>query len=176
MRRFLAAALAAGSMLAMSGAQAGDSSVSGTILAPTFRITQIPSVEVPVYGDPSASNGVYFRQARCAYVLGGADTNGLLGWVVAFDETVEGDGTHTFTATSDAGNISVGFYEDLGTCENLPASTPSPEPGGTFIASPGDEAGAIPFYAKYAIIVVEDATQANFTFSISDGIDDGDGR
>lgn len=164
MRKILATALAAGSMFAMSGAQAGDSSVSGTILAPTVRISGVPDTTL------TSVNGVYFRQARCAYVLGGADTNGLVGWVVAFDETVEGDGTHSFTATSDAGNISVGFYEDLGTCENQPPSTPSPEPGGTFDTA-GDEAGAIPFYAKYAIIVVEDATEANFTFSISDGIE-----
>lgn len=169
MRKFIAAALAAGCLASAGISHADPREVTGTILLPTVRITQIPSVEVPVVGNPSASNGVYFRQARCAYVLAetatgnGNDGNGVAGYVVELSEE-EGDGNHTFTATSSAGNVSVGFYEDLGTCENQPPSTPSPEPGGVFDTEGGEE-GAIPFYAAYAIVVVEDANQVSFTFT-----------
>jgi hypothetical protein len=171
MRKFLVSALAVGSLFAMGSAHAEGRTVEGSILAPTFRIAGVPDTPA------TAVNGVYFRQARCAYVLAesatgnGADSNGLVGWVVELTEE-EGDGAHTFAAAS-AANISVGFYEDLGTCENQPPSTPSPDPGGTF-DNPGNESGLIPFFASHAIIVVEDATQVDFTFTISAG--DGDGR
>jgi hypothetical protein len=164
MRKVLAASLVAGSLLSAGMAHADSRTVEGNILAPSFRISGVPDTDL------TSVNGLYFRQARCAYVLGGADTNGLAGWVVELTEE-EGDGNHTFTAASEDADIAVSFYEDLGTCENQPPSTPSPDPGGTF-DNAGNEAGTVPFFARYAIIVITDGTQADFSFTL-DSADQG---
>ena len=41
----------------------------------------------------------------------------------------------------------------------------STDPGGTFDTAGGEE-GDIPFFAQYAIIVVEEANQVDFTFNV----------
>lgn len=148
-----------------AGAQGGRTE-NGEILLRTIRITQLPDQAVPVLGNPNGSNGVYFRQARCAYVIGqtAGDAgllNGVFGYVVALTED-EADGAHTFTATSSAGNISVSYYEDLGTCENQPASVTSFE---GLYDTPGAEEGQIPEFATHAILVVEDADQVTVQFT-----------
>lgn len=171
MKKFMLAitVVAVATSLAPANAAEPSRTVTGPILAPTFRITQIPSVALPVVGNPSTSNGVYFRQARCAYVIAreGGDGNvgnGVFGYVVELDPS-EGTGQHSFDVSTSAGNVSLQFYEDLGTCENQPAATTSAEPGGLFDTEGGEE-GDIPFFARYAILVVEDANQVDFTFNV----------
>lgn len=168
MKRFMALATLSTMALALGSASAGDRVVTGHILAPTVRITQIPDRNVPFVGNPSSSNGVYFRQARCSYVLAktltgnGQDGNGYAGYVVEL-QPEEGDGRHLFKASSSVGNLSVQFYENLGTCENQPPSTTSVD---GLYDTDGDEEGKIPLFAEYAIVVVDDAYDVDFTFEI----------
>lgn len=120
--------------------------VSGSILVPTVTV---PSV------------GIFSRQARCAYLLAGEDSNGLVGWVVELDAD-EGDGDHTFTASAAGADIAVVFYESLGTCDNAPGPVTTGDS-----LNPGDEAGVIPFGTTSAIVVVEGAANAAFEFAIA---------
>lgn len=143
--------------LSMAGADATvDREITGNILAPTFTTPDTPAAE----------GGTYTRQARCAYLAAkattgnGTDANGVLGWVIELEEE-EADGAHTFALTSDAGNVGVTFYEDLTNCE----SSPPPAVSGESFTDGGEE-GQIPWFSTHAIVVVEDATQANFSFTI----------
>lgn len=148
MKKCIAAVFALAALLAAGPVHAGHEArtVEGSVL--------VPAVTVPTVG-------TFTRQARCAYDLLGEDSQGLVGYVVELDES-EADGEHEFTlaATGD-GDFQVVFYESLGTCDNDPA----PVVTGQFTA-PGDEAGPIPEFSAYAIIVVEGAVDAGFEFSV----------
>lgn len=151
MKKLLAVALLGALVFALVPAEATHNprSVSGTVLAPTVTV---PAV------------GTFSRQARCAYLLAGAAANGLVGWVDTLD-AAEGDGLHTFTLGGTGADWAVVFYEDLGTCDGVTG-------GGPLVTddffNPGDEAGTIPEFSAFAIIVFEGTTpNSSFTFSIA---------
>lgn len=157
MRKILATALATAALAAVAPSQASEPirTVTGTILAPTVRDS-----ESLVFAPPP---GPVAKHARCVYLAtkdatgNGDDSNGLVGWHVSIDPETEGNGEHAYTLDSDAGNISVYFYDGLGFCEGNASSTGE---GNT----DGGESGAIPLGTTDAIIVVEDAP--NVTFSL----------
>jgi hypothetical protein len=157
MRKILASALMAGTLLTVGTASADARTVEGSILVPSVRDS-----ESLVFAPPP---GPVAKHARCAYLVAkdatgnGNDANGLVGWHIDLSEA-EGDGAHTFTLTSDAGNIAVYFYEDLGTCDGNAGSTGQE-------VTDGDEAGTIPFFSSHAIVVVEDAADVNFAFTVN---------
>lgn len=159
-RKTLAAAAAAASLLTLAPGQAeGARTVEGSILVPTTRDAN------SIYFAPPP--GPIAKHARCVYLAArdatgdGNSSNGLVGYHIDLSEA-EGDGNHTYTLTSSAGDIGIYFYEDLGVCEGNAASTGE----GTAV---GNEAGTVPFYSQHAIIVVEEAADIDFTFTISPG-------
>lgn len=153
MKRIITAALCASAVLTLGQASAADPvrSVEGTILVPTVQHEEVGPAPVS-------------RQARCAYTLArdttgnGADSNGLVGWVVELSEE-EANGEHTFALESDAGDPAVIFYSNLATCDSNATTTGDAN-------TEGGEAGDIPFGTTHAIVVVEDEADIAFKFDI----------
>ena len=148
LKRLIAFGLIATAGLTLSPARADTT--SGTITVPSTDTGDVLSVPT--------------RQERCAYVLGGDASNGLVGWHVSLS-AAEADGTHAFTLTGVGANVYIVFYSDLGTCDNNPSPTTTGFESGEVVAP--TQSGTIPEDSTDALIVTINQPNAGFTLSIS---------
>jgi len=148
MKRVLTAAICAAAAIAMAQPASAHGELkrqeTGSILLPVVQDTS---------GDVLAPPGLVTRHVRCAYALGrdseglftGEDTNGVFGHVVALDEA-EQDGEHTFTLTSDKGDVAAIFYASMAACDADASTTGD-------AVTEGDEEGTIPLNTTHIAIV-----------------------
>lgn len=131
------------SLTALAPAEAGDRGVHGTVVTPS----------------PKASlTGPTADPARCAWLLEGKDSQGVLGYMVTLTRA-EGDGRHRFSLAAGTlasgvpalwGDFDVVFYSRLGTCGGGARST------GMFASGPHEprESGRIPKGSRYALVLL----------------------
>jgi hypothetical protein len=183
---FKAALLLTAMALAMSApAQAvGRTSVTRTIVATTyFQGLRVPTCSNPT--SPSCEKvSTAARQARCAYLLAKDQsqdaTTGKLGYVIAL-AAADGDGTGRFTLKDATGDgllhdFDVFYYTALGDCQYTASPnaavpdvgnppTPVDRPLGVWdFEHVGNEAGAIPRGAKFAIVMQTFVPNGRFAF------------